>query len=155
MEPIVEVGSLIERLNARYTVRDEFSTTHPLCNPDGPEAAAEITRLRSLLIDPGSPAWEDARAVLAAELRKAGMHADADAVAVAQPAMIQSHMVLNLIAHSRQAFQAERDKERDAVVAWLRERSVIHRSEYALSIDPVVHNIAENIQLGHHRSEHV
>lgn len=47
---------------------------------------------------------------------------------------------------------AERDKERDAAVAWLRERAEIYRSEYAVSVDPVVRNIADAIATNQHRS---
>jgi hypothetical protein len=47
------------------------------------EDAAEIKRLRGLLVDPGSPPWEDARAVLVAELRKAGLDKRAERVAAA------------------------------------------------------------------------
>lgn len=43
----VAADTLIEMLLARYTVRDEFSTLHPLVNPDGPKAADEITRLQA------------------------------------------------------------------------------------------------------------
>ncbi len=64
------------------------------------EQSREIERLRGLLIDPGDPAWEDARGVLAAELRKAEMPNHARAVADAEGAYIPSWMALNLIAHA-------------------------------------------------------
>ena len=64
---------------------------------------AEIERLRGLLIDPGSPAWEDARAVLVAELRKNGMHTSADHLAVSHGVPIPSWIALNLIAHASRA----------------------------------------------------
>jgi len=67
------------------------------------EARAEIDRLRGLLIDPGDQAWEDARAVLVAELRKLVLDRAADAVAESQPAMIPSWLALNLIAHAIKA----------------------------------------------------
>jgi len=38
---------LRERLRARYTVSDEFSTCTPLANPDGPEAADYIEALEA------------------------------------------------------------------------------------------------------------
>jgi len=59
---------------------------------------AEIVRLRGLLIDPGDPAWEDARAVLVVELDKAEMPNHARAVANGDGAYIPSWMTLNLIA---------------------------------------------------------
>ena len=37
---------VVDRLRVRFTVRDEFSITHPLVNPDGPEAADLIQSLR-------------------------------------------------------------------------------------------------------------
>jgi hypothetical protein len=61
---------------------------------------AEIERLRGLLIDPGSPAWEDARAVLVSELRKAGLDKHADGVASADGSYVPSHIALNLIAQA-------------------------------------------------------
>lgn len=64
---------------------------------------AEIVRLRGLLVDPGSPPWEDARAVLVAELRKEGLDTHADNVAAAHGIQIPSHIALNLIAHARRA----------------------------------------------------
>jgi hypothetical protein len=64
------------------------------------EALEEVERLRGLLVDPGSPAWEDARTVLVAELRKAGLEKRADRVAEAQPELIPSDIALNLIAHA-------------------------------------------------------
>jgi len=67
------------------------------------EARAEIDRLRGLLINPGDPAWEDARAVLVAELRKLVLDRAADAVAQSEPAMIPSWLALNLIAHAAKA----------------------------------------------------
>lgn len=71
------------------------------------EAAAEIQRLRGLLIDSGDPAWEDARAVLVAELRKADDPGGARAVAEGEAAFVHSWMVLNLIAHARSEAAAE------------------------------------------------
>jgi hypothetical protein len=68
------------------------------------EANAEIERLRGLLIDPGDPAWEDARAVLAIELRKAEMPNHARAVENGEGPYIPSWIALNLIAHARIAF---------------------------------------------------
>ena len=38
-----KVEQLVERLGARSTVRDEFTTCHPLANPDGPAAIATLT----------------------------------------------------------------------------------------------------------------
>ncbi len=67
------------------------------------ELQAEIERLRALLISPGDPAWEDARGVLVAELRKAGMGTHADNVAVSHAVLIPSWIALNLIAHARMA----------------------------------------------------
>jgi len=60
-------------------------------------ANAEIERLRGLLIDPGSPAWEDARAILAAELRKSGFKGAAKQVLEDEGCNIPSHIALNLI----------------------------------------------------------
>jgi len=67
-----------------------------------PSAAleAEVTRLRGLLIDPGDPAWEDARAVLATELQKADHREEAACVLDAQPCMVPSWITLNLIAQA-------------------------------------------------------
>lgn len=67
------------------------------------EGQAEILRLRGLLIDPGDPAWEDARSVLVAELRKAEMQNHAHAIAEGQGAYIPSWIALNLIAHASKA----------------------------------------------------
>jgi len=66
-------------------------------------AQAEIERLRGLLVDPGSPPWEDARRVLVAELRKAGFDKRAERVAEAQPELIPSDITLNLMAHTKVA----------------------------------------------------
>jgi hypothetical protein len=41
---------LVERLRARFTVRDEFGTCHPLVNPDGPEAADLIEQQATALL---------------------------------------------------------------------------------------------------------
>jgi len=67
------------------------------------EAHAEIKRLRGLLIDPGSPPWEDARAILVSEMRKSEMHDHAAWVADGGAALIPSHIALNLIAHAIKA----------------------------------------------------
>lgn len=64
------------------------------------EAQADIVRLRGLLIDPGNPAWEDARAVLVAELRKHGMVTHADNIEAAHGVPVPSWIALNLIAHA-------------------------------------------------------
>lgn len=64
------------------------------------ELQAEINRLRGLLIDPGNPAWEDARGVLVAELRKNGMETHADNIALSHAVPIPSWIALNLIAHA-------------------------------------------------------
>jgi hypothetical protein len=69
------------------------------------EARTEIVRLRGLLIDPGDPAWEDARAVLVAELRKADLPDHAAQVADGQGAYVPSWIVLNLIAHAATAIR--------------------------------------------------
>jgi len=66
-------------------------------------AQAEIKRLRGLLIDPGTPPWEDARAVLVAELRKAGYSTHADNVEAAHGVLIPSDIALNLIAQASRA----------------------------------------------------
>ena len=66
-------------------------------------AQAEIKRLRGLLIDPGTPPWEDARAVLVTELRKAGYSTHADNVEAAHGVLIPSDIALNLIAHATKA----------------------------------------------------
>lgn len=71
------------------------------------ELQAEITRLRSLLIDPGDPAWEDARAVLATELRKADRPHAADDVLAGRAASIPSWIALNLIAHASRPTPSE------------------------------------------------
>lgn len=65
------------------------------------ELQAEINRLRNLLIDPGAPAWEDARAVLVAEMNKGGYCLHAEYVGNGHPAMVPSHIALNLIALAR------------------------------------------------------
>ncbi|WP_147420668.1 hypothetical protein [Sphingomonas sp. PP-CC-1A-547] len=70
------------------------------------ELQAEIERLRGLLISPGDPAWEDARAVLVAELRKNGMDTHADNIAASHAVSIPSWIALNLIGHSRAALNA-------------------------------------------------
>ncbi len=67
----------------------------------------EVERLRGLLIDPGDPAWEDARAVLAAELRKADMADHADDVVAGRSLHVPSWIALNLIAHSRKSLTQE------------------------------------------------
>ena len=69
------------------------------------EGQAEIMRLRGLLIDPGDPAWEDARAVLVAELRKAELPDHAAQVADGQGAYVPSWIALNLIAHGATAIR--------------------------------------------------
>ena len=70
------------------------------------ELQAEIERLRGLLISPGDPAWEDARAVLVAELRKNGMDTHADNIAASHAVSVPSWIALNLIGHSRAALSA-------------------------------------------------
>jgi hypothetical protein len=75
----------------------------PASPPQGDRVAeleAEVARLRGLLVDPGDPAWEDARPVLVAELRKAHLHYAADRTAEAQPAEVPSWIALNLIAQA-------------------------------------------------------
>ena len=64
------------------------------------EANAEIARLRGLLIDPGNPAWEDARAILAAELDKAGLTDRAASVRHGHADYVPSWIALNLIAQA-------------------------------------------------------
>ena len=70
------------------------------------ELEEEITRLRGLLIDPGNPAWEDARAVLVTELRKAELSQDADQVAEGGGAWVPSWIALNLIGQARKSSEA-------------------------------------------------
>jgi len=60
-------------------------------------ANTEIERLRGLLIDPGSPEWEDARTILAAELAKSGFNGAAKQVREGEGCNIPSHIALNLI----------------------------------------------------------
>ena len=67
---------------------------------DGAGENAEIKRLRDLLINPGTPPWENARAVLVAELRKAGFNGAAKQVEEGEGCNIPSHVALNLIAHA-------------------------------------------------------
>jgi len=75
----------------------------------------EIQRLRGLLIDPGDPAWEDARNVLVTELRKAEMPDHAHAVAEGVGCYVPSWIALNLIAHaSRAALQQNDEGDNDA-----------------------------------------
>jgi len=64
------------------------------------KANAEIARLRGLLIDPGNPAWEDARAILAAELDKAGLTDRAASVRHGHADYVPSWIALNLIAQA-------------------------------------------------------
>jgi len=64
------------------------------------EANAEIARLRGLLIDPGDPAWEDARAILAAGLDKAGLTDRAASVRHGHADYVPSWIALNLIAQA-------------------------------------------------------
>lgn len=117
------------------------------------EAQQEITRLRSLLIDPGSPAWEDARAVLVAELRKAQLHDAAASVAEAGGSYVPSWIALNLIAQARQALQAERDKERDAVVRELKLRAEGFAAEERGKMAAVALDLAADaIRFNHHRT---
>lgn len=81
--------------------------------PDAGDDKAEIERLRGLLIDPGSPPWEDARAVLVAELRKEGLDCHADNIAAAHGIEIPSHIALNLIAQAaRRPDAGDEDVER-------------------------------------------
>lgn len=107
--PVASEGEgLTSRLRA-YRPTNEWGdgVHHVICD----EAAAEIERLRGLLIDPGDPAWEDARAVLAAELRKADRDVHAEAVAHGHGVDVPSWMALNLIAHSRRAIATSQHKE--------------------------------------------
>lgn len=46
--------------------------------------------------------------------------------------------------------QAPATGEREAIVAWLRERQEIFRSKYAVSVDPAVKAIADAIERGEH-----
>jgi hypothetical protein len=89
-----------------YHARIAAFSTPPAPASVADEARAEIERLRGLLIDPGDPAWEDARAVLAAELRKAEMPNHARAVENGEGPYVPSWIALNLIAHARLAFAA-------------------------------------------------
>lgn len=75
----------------------------------------EVERLRGLLIDPGDPAWEDARAVLVDELRKAEMATHADNMAAGHAVQIPSWIALNLIAHSRETLTQENARLREAL----------------------------------------
>lgn len=84
--------------------------------PDAGEDKAEIERLRGLLIDPGTPPWEDARAVLVTELRKSGFDRHADYVEAVHGCMIPSDIVLNLIAQAaRRPDAGDEDVERVAM----------------------------------------
>jgi hypothetical protein len=67
-------------------------------SPPDADAQREIERLRALLVDPGTPPWENARAVLVAEMRKGGYCLPADYVEQGKAAMVPSHIALNLIA---------------------------------------------------------
>lgn len=87
-------------MNGLYSEMTEAATTLETLTQ-------EVERLRGLLIDPGDPAWEDARAVLVAELRKAGMDTHADNVAEGHALQIPSWIALNLIAHSRKSLTQE------------------------------------------------
>ena len=83
---------------------------HRLAQPDArqgevEELRAEVQRLRGLLVDPGSPPWEDARAILVAELRKIGFDTHADNVAAGEGVMLPSYVALNLIALCHRAQQ--------------------------------------------------
>lgn len=108
---------LTERLRKRVETETSCGnrTDHPLNHVNLMDEAAttletltrEVERLRGLLIDPGDPAWEDARAVLAGELRKAGMDTHADNVAEGHALQIPSWIALNLIAHSRKSLTQE------------------------------------------------
>jgi len=88
------------------------------------EAQAEVERLRGLLVDPGSPAWEDARAGLVAELRKADRDWDATALRDGHQVSVPSHIALNLIAHAATASQAAlaASQEREAGLREVLER---------------------------------
>lgn len=81
------------------------------------DAADEIERLRGLLIDPGSPPWEDARAVLVAELRKGSYSAAAYQVSNAQGCDIPSYVALNLIAQAASHIAGEDARVAAAVAA--------------------------------------
>jgi hypothetical protein len=89
---------------------DRFRLAHT-ARPDAGDDKAEIERLRGLLIDPGSPPWEDARAVLVDELRKAGLDCHADNVAAAHGIEIPSHIALNLIAQAARRTDADAGDE--------------------------------------------
>lgn len=80
------------------------------------EAKAEIERLRGLLIDPGSPAWEDGRAILAAELRKADLHNHAELVANGEGVYVPSWIALNLIGQANCTEATIRADERARVL---------------------------------------
>jgi hypothetical protein len=43
-----------------------------------------------------------------------------------------------------------REEERRAIVAWLRKRQEVHRSKWAVSIDPTIRDIADAIERGDH-----
>jgi uncharacterized protein (DUF934 family) len=85
----------VARLLARHRLAAEAAMQARVA-----ELEAEIARLRGLLIDPGEPAWEDARAVLAAELVRARHPLAADAVAAGDAVMVPSWIALNLIGHA-------------------------------------------------------
>lgn len=44
---MTDIDAMVGRLRATFTVRDEFSTCTPLCNPDGPDAAAMLLALKA------------------------------------------------------------------------------------------------------------
>ena len=88
-------------LNRRLVAMMETPAAAPKVASD--TAQIEIERLRGLLIDPGTPPWEDARAVLVTELRKAGYSTHAHNVEAAHGVLIPSDIALNLIAQASQA----------------------------------------------------
>jgi hypothetical protein len=99
--------------NNRNEILGTFAHT---ARADAGDDKAEIERLRGLLIDPGTPPWEDARAVLEFELRKAGLHCHADNIGASHPIEIPSHIALNLIAQA-----ARRPDAGDEVVERVRD----------------------------------
>jgi hypothetical protein len=107
-EMIAAAGMYLDGDDYEWTARQVWSAMLAAAPKVASEAQAEIERLRGLLIDPGMPPWEDARAVLVAELRKAGLDKRAERVAAAQPELIPSDIALNLLAHaSRPKFASE------------------------------------------------
>jgi hypothetical protein len=112
-EPDGSQGAMGGSVGVWTVQEDEIATPKPPVD----EAQAEIQRLRGLLIDPGSPPWEDARALLVTELRKANLDKRADNVAAAHAELIPSDIALNLIAHASRFKVASEAAMREAAFA--------------------------------------